>query len=288
MAATTETIRVVVGTIKFRKGDDGWSILFTDRGTVKGCVPWEPKPGDALRLEGFWKRSTYNGADEFIFKTAMIDVPESKRALLTYAVSLTTGMGDATAEKIWDRYGEEWPGVADLDIKGLTLVARDAWKTTLARISEQKEQATAVAFLLDHGCTLNMASVAWGKWEKSTISVVQADPFQLAELPKYGFKSVDEGIRQTFGIEDMDPRRAVAAIRYLMGENAGGGNTLAAKTWLLVKLAELCPLNPDRVDELLAEMQQNNGIVVSGPWVARVHDWQNETTVWERFREVAA
>lgn len=286
--ATTETIRVVVGTIKFRKGDDGWSILFTDRGTVKGCVPWEPKPGDALKLEGFWKRSTYNGADEFIFKTAMIDVPESKRALLTYAVSLTTGMGDATAEKIWDRYGEEWTGAADLDIKGLTLVARDAWKTTLTRIAEQKEQATAVAFLLDHGCTLNMAAVAWGKWEKSTISVVQADPFQLAELPKYGFKTVDEGIRQTFGIEDMDPRRAVAAIRYLLGENSGAGNTLAAKTWLLVKLAELCPLNLERVDGLLAEMQENSSIVVSGPWVARLQDWQNETTVWERFREVAA
>lgn len=287
MAATTETIRVVVDKIVFRKGDDGWCIMRTDRGSVKGTVAWEPKPGDALKLEGTWKKSTFNGADEFVFKTAMIDVPESKRALLTYAVSITDGMGDATAEKIWEKYGENWTSATDLDIKGLTAKARDCWRETLVRVADQREQAAAVAFLLEHGATLNMAAAAWGRWEKSTISVVQADPFQLADLPRYGFKVVDGGIRQAFGIGDDDERRAAAAVRYLLSENAGQGNTIAARSWLAVKLTELCPLAQERVDALLKAMEDRAVIVLSGPWIARLSDWQNENTVWARFAGVA-
>ena len=283
--AKVETIRAVVERIMFRKADDGWAILRTDKGTAKGCIAWEPKLGDALKLEGAWKKSTYNGADEFIFKTAMIDVPESKRALLTYAVSITDGMGEATAEKIWARYGEEWPAARDLDIKGLTAKARDCWSDTLDRIKEQREQAQAVAFLVEHGCSLNMAATAWGKWEVATVSVVNADPFQLASLPRYGFVAVDNGIRQAFGIEDADPRRAAAAVRYLLDENARAGNTLAGLGWLEQRLATICTVAAGQLGRVLDALVQAGAVVVTGQWVARSADFQNETAIWRRFKK---
>ena len=278
-----ETIRAVVERILFRKNDDGWSILRTDRGVVKGCVAWEPRIGDALRLEGTWRTSAYNGAEEFVFRTAMIDVPESKRALLTYAVSITDGMGEAAAEKIWARYGDAWPDVEDLAIKGLTAKARDCWPETLRRVAEQRDQAQAVAFLLDHGCTLNMAAAAWAKWGKATISVTRADPFVLASLPHYGFIAVDNGIRQAFGIGDDDPRRAAAAVRYLLDENAGAGNTLAARAWLAQRLGSICPGATATLVSILAALAAAGHVTLAGRWVARSRDWQNETAIWQRF-----
>ena len=279
----TETIRAVVEKIVYRKNDDGWSILRTDRGTVKGCVAWEPKVGDALQLEGTWKLSTFNGTDEFVFRTAMVDVPECRRALLTYAVSITEGMGEATAEKIWARYGENWPEAQDLDIKGLTAKARDCWRETLRRVAEQRDQAQAVAYLLDHGCTLNMAVAAWGRWGKTTISVTQADPFALAGLPRYGFIAVDNGIRQAFGIGDDDPRRAAAAVCYLLDENAKSGNTLAGRLWLEQRVAAICPVAAAKRDSILSRLVADGRVTLAGQWIARSQDWQNETAIWKRF-----
>lgn len=285
MAMPVETIRAVVDKIVFRKADDGWCIMRTDRGSVKGCVPWEAKPGDALKLEGSWKKSAYNGADEFIFKTAMIDVPESRRALLTYAVSITDGMGDVMEEKIWARYGAEWPDARDLDIKGLTAKARDCWGDTLDRIRDQREQAQAVAFLVEHGCTLNMAAAAWGKWEVATVSVVNADPFQLASLPRYGFVAVDSGIRQTFQISDEDPRRAAAAVRYMLDENARNGNTLAGLAWLEQRLATVCPVASATLGRVLDGLVQAGAVTISGQFVARAEDFQHETAIWRRYEK---
>jgi hypothetical protein len=194
-------------------------------------IKFEPKHGDRLKLTGSWKKSDFNGAQEFHFRTCELNLPTNPRALLSYACTITKGLGPVREQEVWDRYGDTWPDQDLNGIDGLTDAIRYAWKDTLARLSNEKNKSQAVAFLVEHGCTLTVALKAWDRWEDETIGIVQDDPYLLADLPYCGFHTVEKGIRQTFDIGDTDPRRTKAAVLYVLESQLPTGPDNNGGTW---------------------------------------------------------
>lgn len=225
----------------YRKPDSLWTILrVVQEGSgrkfvAKGVLPFEPKHGDRLRIEGFWKRSDFSGLEEFSFVAAELMLPTDARGLLEYAAEITKGVGPVIRQAIWDAYGEAWAGHPDLDgITGVTETTRDNWRETLRRIDLEKAKSRAMGFLLAKCCTMGMAMKAWEEWGEETEGRVAADCYCLCELPRVGFLTVEnQGIRQAFGIADADPRRLRAAVQYAMGELTGEAGTLVPITTLL-------------------------------------------------------
>ena len=237
--------KLVVSVIKvlYTHAPNGWRILSTDKGTCKGTVAWDVKHAERLELTGAWKVSARDGKNEFEFKTAIPHVPDDARALLTYAVEKTSGLGESKEQAIWDKYGESWREHTELDgIAGIGSATRFAWQTTLKEIETFAEQAKSIAYLLSHGCTINMANSAWDRWTNGTIPTVDANPYDLAQLPHYGFSHVDR-IRKGFGIEDNDPRRIREAMVYSVKKDGDAGHTMSSVADVVTATKALVPFD---------------------------------------------
>jgi hypothetical protein len=280
-----EIIKVKVIKTIYRKEDSKWSIIRTDKGTVKGVVSWDVKDNDLLKLEGEWKRSSFNGSDEFIFRTAMPDLPDNNRALLTYAVAITNGLGAATEEKIWLKYGENWKTTYTLDIPGVKEATQFHWQDTLKRLEYDAAKSEAIAFLLGKGATLNMSAVAWETWTKDTTAKVNENPFILAELPRYGFSDVDQGIRQAFGIGEEDWRRMDAAILYCLARATDCGNTAVQITELVEAFGKFAKGEgaAKKFENSIERLKARNKITQIGEFISDVEDFGNEEMIFERF-----
>ena len=279
-----EIIKVKVQKIAYFKADSSWYILNTDRGSALGVVPFEVKIGDYLELEGFFRTSTFNGAQEFVFKTALISIPEDSRALLTYAVSLTKGLGTAKEFIIWEQYGENWKDTEWLDIPGINEEILFDWQDTLKRLEDQKTQTQAISFLLGKEASLTMANAAFKEWKDKTISIVNADCYALAELPHYGFQSIDEKIRLNFGIQDRDIRRVSACILYLMNSMSREDGTRIDRVVLLHKVAELILNVSDLFEKSISNLITANKIVTLGRESFSLYkDWKEENIIWKHI-----
>lgn len=279
-----ETITVKVERIAFRKPDSLWTIALTDRGTIKGVIGFDVKEGDHVRLEGTWKHSDFNGKDEFDFRGAMLHLPEDPRALLTYAVSMTKGLGEAKELAIWEKYGAEWRNQETLDLPGMGESVQFHWQDTLRRLKEQGEQTQAIAFLLSHGCTLNLATVAWETWRADTAGKVNADPYALCDLPRYGFAWVDANVRPRFGIEPSDPRRVDAAIAYVMGNLAEKQGTAIPGRDVCEATQVLVSSNGKFEIRIEAMCRAEKLVRLPSGCLALKKDWENEAAIWERWK----
>ena len=280
-----ETLITQIERIAFRKEDSLWTIAITDKGTIKGVIGFDVKEGDWLKLEGRWKHSEFNGKQEFDFRGAMLHLPEDPRALLTYAVSITKGLGDAKEFAIWEKYGAKWREQETLDIPGVGESTQFHWQDTLRRLKEQAEQTQAIAFLLARGCTLNLATLAWETWRQDTLGKVNENPYALCDLPRYGFAWIDEHVAPRFGIKPNDPRRVDAAIMYVMGELAAKQGTALPGGDVCVATQALVPSN-GRFDERIEAMCKEEKLVrLASGCLALQKDWENESAIWERWKQ---
>jgi hypothetical protein len=278
-----EKLIATVEKIAYQKADSDWYILKTSRGVAKGVIKFEVAINDQLELIGEWQLSQFSGANEFTFKAAQLYVPQDIRALLTYAITLTKGLGPATEQVIWDAFGEDWQQHDLGGIPGITANARAAWLETLERIKLQQEQAKAIAFLLGKGCTIGMASAAWGLWRETTISVTSKDCYSLTELPHYGFSYVDNDIRRAFGIGDADPRRIEAATLYVIGKLRGEVGTMIGRGAVIAELFKIVPEQLGVFDQAVQKLADADKLFVDGDSIAMAEDYENENKIWERF-----
>lgn len=194
-------------------------ILRTDVGTCKGRLSHVPAVGERFIFDGKWEVSKWNGAMEFSFFHAAAYLPKDERSLLKYACEMTHGFGPALEEKIWEAKGEDWRHVGEADgIKGLTPAKLSAFQSTVETIDNNGERTDAVAWLMSIGLTVKMSEAAYEKWGKATTLKVKEDCYILAQLPGYGFRDVDERVRQYFGIGRNDPRRAAACLNYYLAQ----------------------------------------------------------------------
>lgn len=194
-------------------------ILRTDVGTCKGRLSHVPAVGERFIFDGKWEVSKWNGAMEFSFFHAAAYLPKDERSLLKYACEMTHGFGPALEEKIWEAKGEDWRHVGESDeIKGLTPAKLSAFQSTVETIDNNRERTDAVAWLMSIGLTVKMSEAAYEKWGKATTLKVKEDCYVLAQLPGYGFRDVDEHVRQYFGIGRNDPRRAAACLNYYLAQ----------------------------------------------------------------------
>lgn len=175
-----------------------------------GNVTFWPKPGMVLHLTG--SESVWHGMKQFNFKKVGHDIPMDSKSLLEYAGNLTKGVGEATVERIWAEYGEEWSKHLD----DLTPSIGNGLRQTLAMFDQDKTHTEAITYVLKKNGTIRMANEAWKKWKCDTIPTIEANPYLLATLPGVGFKTVDERMGDQFGISKRDMRRAEAAIDYAM------------------------------------------------------------------------
>lgn len=202
-----------------------------------GKIEWRPAANDLLRLAG--RYSTWKGQRVFEFKDARPRLPDQPRALLSYVVERTRGMGPATEGAIWDRFGDGWQKITAAEAKTLKIrtEAFEEFREQVEKMRHDRERAETIAWLGGCGCSTAMAAAAWERWGEGAPGVVNEDCYRLAELKNFGFWDVDRKIRHAFRIGDTDRRRLRAAILYAMNQRTASGSTVVAWVDLAADLA---------------------------------------------------
>jgi len=214
--------RILYPQQEFNSDEDTWYILSTDQGICKGKVYFRPKEYQELSLDGDW--TLYKGEKQFSFQSSQSDIPKDLKTYLFYACEITPGLGEKTAQKIWDELGESWTERLSECLKDKKLVAL---QEVIQLLENDKNKTAVITFLKNIGSTTNMALSAWEKWEDKTIGIVQNNCYKLAELPHYGFTHIDQKIRKFFDISDSDERRIEAAILYSIKIIANGSTLVS-------------------------------------------------------------
>ena len=261
--------------------DANWFILKTSMGICKGNVSWRPREGERLKLSGQW--GEWQGKSEFKFKAAALNIPTDSRGLLHFVCEIASGIGANMEAQIWELKGDAWSDVQDGEVPRLKGRTYNNFVDAIQRCEADREKGGAIAALLEAGCSMKLAVTAYDKWGKSTMGVVTDNPYRLAELPNFGFKTVDEEIRQHFGILDNDPKRISAAVIYVLRQLTDGGSTLVPWHSLngscLNKLGGYQELILTCVSQMFADGTLR-GFHNSGN-VALASDYYNETQIWD-------
>ena len=259
-----------------------WFILATDRGTAKGKMSWRPRDGEALIL--FGEFTEYRGAKEFTFDVARLHVPKDARAQLRYTIERTSGAGTSLEDAIWAHSGAAWRSIQPGAVPRLGGALYERFRLSVEALEQNEVQAEVVGSLMGKGCTPNMAQAAFDKWKGETLGVVQADPFRLAELEGYGFKIVDNGIRQAYGIEDKDMRRIKAAVIHSLRRLTDNGSTVVAWGELFSHACGALGGYEDLVSDATGELFRAGtlkGFEHDGGFFALAGDFRAENDIWE-------
>jgi len=275
-------LTVTIRNVKFQKpsGNGFWMILETDCGECKGTMSFIPQPGLRFKLTG--NIDAFQGRKEFKFARAVPDVPVESRQRLHYLCEIATGVGPALEELIWDTCGNDWSDAERLAGVKMSERQRIAIREASSILAQNQMQVDAVAFLMGHGATFNMAQAAWDKWTEKTLSVVVANCYTLATLKNYGFIHVDIRVRHSFDISDRDPRRIQAAIWYGIQQLRDRGCTAIAWYEVLNKAKAITGLEGETL-ATEAKAMMKAGFITG--WketmmIATKEDFEHESAIW--------
>lgn len=250
--------RVYYPTAKKKSGE--WHVLGTNAGKCAGDMHWTPAPREKLIMVGTW--GVRKGEKQFRFTSVEADIPIDPRILLDYAGDLATGIGPSMLEDIWKHYGPSWRDrLEPRCLPRYTEALHEEMERVLKDLDLRKDRTVFVSWFASVGGEAKIGTGAWEEWGVQARAVITADPYDLTNIEGCGFRKVEK-LRDYFGIEDHDPRRIRAAIRYFMDEAIKSGSTLLSYEWLVISIQEALGDAGAVVTDKLFEMIENDELAV--------------------------
>ncbi len=218
----------VVERIVFCNEENGYAVIRLqaqgrkDWVTVVGNLP-SVNTGETLRLSGQWACHPQFG-EQFKVEAYQSVIPATLNGIEKYLGSgLIKGLGPVMASRIVRAFGLKTLEVIDsepqklLEVEGIGRIRLDwilaAWQT-------QKEIRQVMLFLQGQGVSPAYSAKIYKYYGQDSISLLQKDPYRLAEdIQGIGFKTADK-IAQQIGIEPNSPLRAQAGLLYTLRELA--------------------------------------------------------------------
>ena len=265
------TAKGTVAGIIYRNEDNGYTVFSLD--TIDGdditCVGSFPalSIGAVVTVSGKVSVHSKYGEQLSVENYTMSD-PTSRAGIVKYLSSgLIKGIGEVTANNIYDKFGEDTFGVIEnnpmqlVKVKGIS--QRKAMDIANA-VAELKSMQEQIMFLQGYGLTVNLAVKIYNIYKDETKRLVLSNPYRLIDdVDGVGFLTADK-IAQSMGVEQLSEFRVRAAIIYELKEAAEKqGNTYllfddlfsACSNLLSVDLAEHGQLVEDTVTKLVLEPQ---------------------------------
>lgn len=201
--------------------------------------------GLKVEMEGSWSKNVKHGLQfEMISYTTIIE--PGKEGIISYLSSgLIKGIGSKTAEKIYQRFGDNTLHILD-DTPEKLLSVTGISKNKLERIRDSYLETRAardtVAFLAPYGIRPNLAVKAQKYFGKNTLDIVKNHPYQLCEITGIGFKTADS-IAQNLGLSPLSSERIEAGLLYTLQTAEGEGHVCMFRDELIEKCFSLLNIN---------------------------------------------
>lgn len=263
-----ETVKGYVEHIIYQNGDNGYTVMelncegegITCVGTFRGV-----EEGENMELTGEFVEHALYG-EQFKVQSytflAMDDAVSIQRYLSSGAIR---GIGEALAARIVKKFGadtfrimEEEPERLS-EVKGISeRIARE-----IAQQAEEKRgMRDAMLFLQKYGISNTLAGKIYKTYGMRLYSVMQENPYLLAEdITGVGFKTADE-IAGRIGIHTDSDYRIRSGILYALLQASGEGHMYLPKSCLLEQASQVLGLGEEQMEPQLANLMMDKKVVI--------------------------
>ena len=259
--APMECVSGTVESILYRSEETGYTVCGVKQAgrnaatvTVVGnCAAlWE---GEELTAEGRWVRHPQHGR-QFQAERIQCITPTSVEGLRRYLASgLIRGVGEVTANRIVDLFGEQTLEIIEKESRRLEEVEgigphrrrkiKESW-------AEQHAVRDIMIFLQAHGIGTAQAARIYRQYGADAIAVVKRNPYRLYEdVWGIGFRTADE-IAMSVGIPRDSLVRACAGLSYGLQTLADEGHCFAIEAELILQTQALLDIPVEILGEALA------------------------------------
>lgn len=189
------------------------------------------------------------------------DIVSMERYLGSGAVK---GIGATLATRIIKKFGEDTFRIIEeeperlAEIKGIsTRIAREI----AMQMEDKKDMREVMIFLQQYGITNSLAVKIYEKYHGKIYSIMQENPYQLAEdINGVGFKIADE-IASKIGIHTDSDFRIRSGILYVLLQASNEGNIYLPKSILLDKASQLLEIQAEDIEPQIGNLSMDKKLV---------------------------
>ena len=265
----SESITGYIDHIIFRNEDNGYTVMVLkgvseeDELTCVGSFPVVTQ-GASVELEGnFTQHPVYGKQFQAVRLTEKM--PEDALAMERYLGSgAIKGIGAALAGRIVRHFGDDTFQIVENEPERLSEVKGISEKKAreiAMQIAEKSDMRKAMMFLQKYGISLNLGAKIYQKYGDSVYSVLQENPYRLADdISGVGFKIADE-IAYRIGIHTDSDYRIKSGMLYTLLQATGEGHVYLPKDELFQRAAELLGVDSSYMEKHLVDLAMDRKIV---------------------------
>ena len=265
----SESITGYIDHIIFRNEDNGYTVMVLKGGSEEDeltCVGSFPvvTQGASVELEGnFTQHPVYGKQFQAVRLTEKMpeDALAMERDLGSGAIK---GIGAALAGRIVRHFGDDTFQIVENEPERLSEVKGISEKKAreiAMQIAEKSDMRKAMMFLQKYGISLNLGAKIYQKYGDSVYSVLQENPYRLADdISGVGFKIADE-IAYRIGIHTDSDYRIKSGMVYTLLQATGEGHVYLPKDELFQRAAELLGVDSSYMEKHLVDLAMDRKIV---------------------------
>ena len=265
----SECVTGYIDHIIFRNEDNGYTVMVLkgvkdeDELTCVGTFPVITQ-GASIEAEGsFIQHPVYGKQFQAVRLTEKM--PEDAMAMERYLGSgAIKGIGAALAGRIVRHFGSDTLRIVEeeperlAEIKGIS--EKKAHEIAI-QIAEKSEMRKVMMFLQKYGISLNLGAKIYQKYGDSVYSVLQENPYRLADdISGVGFKIADE-IAYRIGIHTDSDYRIKSGLSYTLLQAGGEGHVYLPKEEFFKRAEQLLGVDASYMEKHLVDLSMERKII---------------------------
>ena len=262
------TVTGYVEKIKYRNEENGYSVLSVTDGREEYVLVGNftyISEGERIEATGRMVEHSIYG-EQLAVESYEIKAPEDTLAIERYLGSgAIKGVGAALAKRIVKKFKADTFRILEEEPERLSEVKGISEKMAMsisAQVEEKREMRQAMLFLQQYGISMNLALKIYRHYGQKLYSVIQNNPYQLADdIQGVGFKIADE-IASRVGIFTDSDYRIKSGLFYALLQASGNGHTYLPEAELLHNASELLSVEIGRMEKHLMDLQMEKKLVV--------------------------
>lgn len=265
----SESVTGYIDHIIFRNEENGYTV-FVMKG-VEGeeeltCVGTFPVINQGASIEAVGSYTNHHVyGKQFQISSFTEKMPQDALAMERYLGSgAIKGIGAALAGRIVRHFGEDTIRIVEeeperlAEVKG---ISEKKAREIAAQTAEKADMRKAMMFLQKYGISLNLGAKIYQKYGDSVYSVLQENPYRLADdISGVGFKIADE-IAGRIGIHTDSDYRIRSGMMYTLLQATGEGHVYLPREELFYRSSQLLGVDVSYMEKHLMDLSMERKVI---------------------------
>lgn len=264
-----ETINGYVDHIIYRNPDNAYTVLVLIVGEEEvTCVGSFPDISEGENIEAIGEYTEHPSyGEQFKVKSYEEKAPEDEEAIERYLGSgAIKGIGLALAARIVRRFKNDTFRIIEEEPERLAEVKGISQRKAMEiadQVNSKKDLREAMIFLQNYGITMNLAVKIYNKYGNDVYTVLQENPYQIADdIEGVGFRTADE-IATRIGIRSDSDFRIRSGILYALLTATTEGHCYLPESELVKRTAELLEIGDELIEKHFMDLALDRKIIMN-------------------------